>query len=171
MDRDVLTIETATIADVPAAQALIDGARQWLRARGIDQWQAPVPDAVLLRDAEQGNLFVARQDEVIVAMVTVSESDSEAWGVDYGPALYVHRLAVAQTHRGSRLGQRLLAWVEARAADRGAACVRLDCATDNPGFRRFYEQHGFRHVRDVTVTSLDGGRQLASSLYERELAR
>lgn len=114
---------------------------------------------------------MARQDQVIVAMVTVSDSDSETWGVGSSAAVYVHRLAVAQTRRGSRLGQRLLAWVEARAADRGAACVRLDCATDNPGLRRFYEQHGFRHVRDVTVTSLDGGRRLASSLYERELAR
>jgi len=171
MDRDVLTVETATSADVSAAQALIDGARQWLRARGIDQWQDPVPDAVLLRDAEQGRLFVVRQDQVIVAMVTVSDSDPETWGADSSPAVYVHRLAVAQTHRGSRLGQRLLAWVEARAADRGAACVRLDCATDNAGLRRFSGQLGFRHVRDVTVTSLDGGRKLASSLYERGLAR
>jgi hypothetical protein len=32
-----------------------------------------VPDAVLLRDAEQVNLFVLRQDQVIVAMVTVSD--------------------------------------------------------------------------------------------------
>jgi len=171
MDRDVLTIERATIADVTAAQALIDGARHWLRSRGIDQWQDPVPDAVLRRDVEQGNLFVARQDEVVVAMVTVSDSDSGTWSVDSSPAVYVHRLAVAQAHRGSRLGQRLLAWVEAKAADRGAAFVRLDCASDNPRLRRFYEQQGFRHVHDVTVTSLDGGRQLASSLYERELIR
>ncbi|MBF4616431.1 GNAT family N-acetyltransferase [Curtobacterium sp. VKM Ac-1376] len=167
----MLTVETATPADVTAAQVLIDGAKQWLRSRGIDQWQDPVPDAVLLRDAEQGNLFVVRQDQVVVAMVTVSDSDSETWGMESSPAVYVHRLAVAQTHRGSRLGQRLLAWVEARGADRGAAFVRLDCATDNPGLRRFYEQQGFRHVRDVTVTALDGGRQLASSLYERELVR
>ncbi len=63
----------------------------------------------------------------------------------------------------------LLAWVGARAAERGAASVRLDSATDNTDLRRFYEQQGFRHVRDVTVTSLDGGRQRASSVYEREL--
>lgn len=171
MDQDVLAVDTATAADVPAAQGLIDGARQWLHSRGIDQWQDPVPDAVLLRDAEQGNLFVVRQDQAIVAMVTVSDSDSETWGVESSPAAYVHRLAVAQTYRGSRLGQRLLAWVEQRAADSGAAFVRLDCATDNPGLRRFYEQQGFRHVRDVSVTALEGGRQLASSLYERELVR
>jgi GNAT superfamily N-acetyltransferase len=171
MDQDALTVETATAADVPAAQALIEGARQWLRSRGIDQWQDPVPDAVLVRDAEQGSLFLVRQDEVVVAMVTVADSDSETWDVASSPSVYVHRLAVAQTHRGSRLGQRLLAWVEQRAADRGAAFVRLDCATDNPGLRSFYERQGFRHVSDVMVTALDGGRQLASSLYERELVR
>lgn len=96
---------------------------------------------------------------------------SETWGVEDDPAVYVLRLAVAQTHRVSRLGQRLLVWVGQRAAERGAASVRLDCATDNPGLRRFYEEQGFRHVRDVTVSALDGGRQLASSLYERELVR
>jgi GNAT superfamily N-acetyltransferase len=171
MDQDALTVETATAADVPATQALIEGARQWLRSRGIDQWQDPVPDAVLVRDAEQGILFVVRQDEVVVAMVTVSDSDSETWGVESSSAVYVHRLAVAQTHRGSRLGQRLLAWVEEGAADRGAVFVRLDCATDNPGLRRFYERQGFRHVHNVMVTATDGRRQLASSLYERELVR
>lgn len=171
MDQDALTVETATAADVPAAQSLIEGARQWLRSQGTDQWQDPVPDAVLVRDAEQGSLFVVRQDEVVMAMVTVSDSDSETWGVESSPAVYVHRLAVTQTHRGSRLGQRLLAWVEERAVDRGVGFVRLDCATDNPGLRRFYERQGFRHVRDVMVTALDGGRQLASSLYERGLVR
>lgn len=171
MDQDVLVVEAASATDIPAAQALIDGARQWLRSRGIDQWQDPVPDGVLLRDAEQGNLFVVRQHQVIVAMVTVSDSDSETWCMESSSAVYVHRLAVAQTHRGSRLGQRLLVWAEQRATERGAALVRLDCATDNPGLRRFYEQLRFRHVRDVTVTALEGGRQLASSLYEHELVR
>ncbi|MBT1608012.1 GNAT family N-acetyltransferase [Curtobacterium flaccumfaciens pv. betae] len=52
-------------------------------------------------------------------------------------------MAVTQTCRGSWLGQRLLAWVEQRAADRGAVLVRIDCATDNLGLRRSYEQQGF----------------------------
>jgi ribosomal protein S18 acetylase RimI-like enzyme len=171
VNEDVLMVERASAADIPAAHALIEGARRWLRSRGIDQWQDPVPDTVLLRDAEQGSLFVVRQDGAVVAMVTVSDSDTETWGADATSAAYVHRLAVARTHRGSGLGQRLLAWVAATAADRGTAFVRLDCATDNPGLRRFYERQGFQHVRDGTVTALDGGRQLASSLYERELIR
>jgi ribosomal protein S18 acetylase RimI-like enzyme len=171
VNRDELMVDRATAADVPAAQGLIDDARRWLNARGIDQWQDPVPDTVLLRDVERGCLFVVRQDHGIAAMVTVYDSDPETWGVDATSAIYVHRLAVGRAHRGGRLGQRLLAWVDAQATDRGASFVRLDCATDNPGLRRFYEQQGFRYVRDVTVTALDGGRRLASSLYERALVR
>jgi ribosomal protein S18 acetylase RimI-like enzyme len=171
MDRDELIVETATTADVPAAQALIDGARRWLHSRGIDQWQNAVPDSLLLRDAERGNLFVVRHRHGIVAMVTVYDSDPEAWGDDPAPALYVHRLAVSQEHRGARLGERLLSWVEEKAAQQGLTAVRLDCATDNPALRRFYEQHGFQHVRDVTVIAPDGGRALTSSLYEQLLAR
>jgi len=61
--------------------------------------------------------------------------------------------------------------VDEEAAARDAEIVRLDCAADNPGLRRFYERQGFQHIRDVTVTALDGSRQLSSSLYERRLLR
>ena len=161
----------ATTADVAAAQALIGGARQWLRSRGIDQWQDAVPNSVLVRDAERGNLFVVRLRQEVVAMVTVYDSDPDVWGDDATSALYVHRLAVSQAHRGAQLGERLLGWVEERGVRHGRAAVRLDCATDNSRLRRFYEQRGFQHVRDLKVTAPDGGRELAASLYERLLVR
>jgi len=167
----MLRVEAGVEGDVPAAQGLIEGARRWLRSRQIDQWQDPVPDAVLRADATSGRLFVVRQNSDVVAMVSLSESDSEIWGEVPGRAVYVHRLAVAGAHRGARLGQRLLAWVDEEAAARDAEIVRLDCAADNPGLRRFYERQGFQHIRDVTVTALDGSRQLSSSLYERRLLR
>lgn len=104
-------------------------------------------------------------------MVTVYDSDPDVWGEDATSALYVHRLAVSQAHRGAQLGERLLGWVGEKAVRRGRVAVRLDCATDNPGLRRFYEQRGFQHVRDLTVAAPDGGRELATSLYERLLVR
>lgn len=171
MDQDELAVEAATIEDVASAQALIDGAREWLRSRGIDQWQDAVPNSALVRDAEQGNLFVVRRGPEVAAMVTVYDADPEVWGDDATPALYVHRLAVGRAHRGAQLGERLLRWVEEQAFCRELGAVRLDCATGNPGLRRFYEQRGFQHLRDLTVTAPDGGRLLTSSLYERLLVR
>ena len=89
---DEVEIQLGTTADVPAAQALIEGARQWLRSLSIDQWQDPIPDATIRLNAERGELFVVRSAESITAMVTVAESDPGTWGMQPAPALYVHRL-------------------------------------------------------------------------------
>lgn len=162
-----LLVEPAEFEDVNAAQRLVSDARQWLRARSIDQWQDPIPDAVIRDDVEQGRLFVVRKFNSIVAMVTISETDEETWGPTEIPALYIHRLAVAQDYRGEGLGGKLLRWTFVMARARDLTLVRLDCAAGNPGLRRFYEREGFEHVRDVAVPALDDSRMLRSSLYER----
>lgn len=59
-----------TVADGPAAQQLIEEARQWLRARSIDQWQDPVPGSTIIRDAQRGNLFVVREQGHVIATST-----------------------------------------------------------------------------------------------------
>jgi ribosomal protein S18 acetylase RimI-like enzyme len=79
-------------------------------------------------------------------------------------------LAVAQASRGRGLGHELLSWASARAAERRKTFVRLDCADDNHGLRRFYESQGFQHVRDTTVTAPGSTRVLGSSLYQRAVA-
>lgn len=94
-------------------------------------------------------------------------SPQDTWGTDATPAPYVHRLAVAQASRGHGPGQALLSWTSARAAVQRKTFVRLDCADDNHGLRRFYESQGFHHVRDTAVTALGGTRVLGSSLYRR----
>ena len=156
-----------SVADVPAAQALITEARHWLRLRAIDQWQDVIPDVTIRLNANRCELFVVRSGEGITAMVTVLDSDYDTWGDQQTPALYLHRLVVAQSQRGSGLGQMILQWVAARAVAEQKPLLRLDCAADNPGLRRFYEVQGFTHVRDVTVRSPTSGRLLQSSLYER----
>lgn len=161
-----LQVTPGTSEDVPSAQLLVDGARQWLRDRSIDQWQDAIPDSTIRGNAERGELFVIRRDEDLLAMVTVLDSDEETWGEQTSLALYVHRLAVARDSRGGGVGQELLKWVMDRAAEQGQEFVRLDCAADNPGLRSFYERQGFTFVRDVTVPAPTGSRLLKSSLYE-----
>lgn len=167
--RAHLRVQSGTIDDVPAAQAMIEEARNWLRARTIDQWQDPIPDATIARDAVQGNLFMAWNGGSVVGMITVSDSDPEIWGADVATALYVHRLAAARAHRGKDIGGTLLDWARHRAASQGRSAIRLDCAADNPGLRRFYEARHFQHVRDILIPSPAGSRVLETSLYERQL--
>lgn len=161
-----LQVEQGTVDDVSEAQSLVAGARQWLHSRSIDQWQDAIPDSTIRSNAERGELFVVRGNTGLRAMVTVVESDEETWGHQLDPAVYVHRLAVAQDARGKGLGPALLNWVRLRAVEQGKKFVRLDCASDNPGLRKFYERLGYRYVKDVTVEAPTGDRALSSSLYE-----
>lgn len=165
-----LAVEQGTPDDVTEAVALLDGARRWLHERSIDQWRHAIPAEVVLGDAERGALFLVRDQSGLQAIITVTDHDAETWGTDTAPALYVHRLAVAQASRGRGLGQELLSWASTRAADQRRTFVRLDCADDNHGLRRFYESQGFQHVRDTTVTAPESGRILGSSLYQRAVA-
>jgi len=110
---------------------------------------------------------VVRDQSGLQAIITVTDHDAETWGTDTAPALYVHRLAVAQASRGRGLGQALLCWASARAAAQRKTFVRLDCADDNYGLRRFYESQGFHHVKDTTVTAPGSTRILGSSPYQR----
>ncbi|SMG40682.1 Ribosomal protein S18 acetylase RimI [Agreia pratensis] len=164
-----MRVRAGTTGDVDAAQSLMGSARRWLHEQSIDQWQDRVPDSTFEKDAERGHFFVVERHGAVIAMVTVADEDDETWPADDVPASYVHRLAVDSTHRGDNLGGRLLSWVEVRAQEAGKQVVRLDCAADNPGLRRFYEARGFSHVGDSSVSDPTGARSLKISLYEKRL--
>ena len=166
MESEV-TVERGELTDVQEAKALVAGARQWLADRSIDQWQDPLPDRVIEADVHHGRLFVIREAEGLAGMLSIAHSDEETWGPDPAHALYVHRLTVAQRHRGAQLGRKLLRWARTYALEHGSEWLRLDCAADNPGLRRFYELAGFTYVRDEVVPSPDGRRSLRVSLYQR----
>lgn len=75
-----------------------------------------VAPAQVRAQIERGQWWVLEED-FLVAAVRVLESDPQVWpepGPE--PARYVHGLMVDHRAAGRRLGEGLLAWVEARAA-------------------------------------------------------
>jgi hypothetical protein len=63
------------------------------------------------------------------------------------------------TKRGfSGLGDRILNWVEHRAATAGKSHVRLDCVASNTDLCRYYQTRGFRPRGDVYVGGAPGQR-------------
>jgi RimJ/RimL family protein N-acetyltransferase len=80
------------------------------------------------------------------------------------PALYVHGLAVRREPLARGSGLELLRWAARTAAEEGLEAVRLDCVAGNDRLRRYYQQVGFRHVRDVEQGV--GDRRWRCSLFE-----
>ena len=153
---------TGIEADVVAG--VLDGAAQWLRDRGIDQWPVPFPRQIIERDLGRGAVWIADRDDVVVGTVTILDEDPVFWGDQAPNAWYVHRLAIDRGSAGD--GRAILDWVESEAADAGMQFVRLDCW---PALRRYYEGAGYVHQWDVSLISgySGTGRWLGCSLEKR----
>jgi GNAT superfamily N-acetyltransferase len=116
-----------------------------------------------------GTRHTGRDDHAVVVRRRMGDEPGDAG------AGYVHRLAARRPTAG--IGVAMLAWGAAQCRDRGLHRLRLDCVTTNQELRRYYEQRGFVHERDVVVTGPPSDREQCQvagepttvSLYEMVL--
>ena len=144
----------AETGDLDSIIALLEESAKWMVSIGILRWQ---PGAFI---ASNGNLksaieaktvYVWKTDGLVQSTIRLTESDESIWGLDVGPALYVHKLTVRRTLKGRGFGTCLLKWAEQQAMIRELDILRLDCWSENARLCSFYEGHGFRRLGIVTV--------------------
>lgn len=154
-------IRRAGLADVPVVLDLVAGATAWLAMRGSDQWQySPRVDRIE-GSAAAGELWLV--DDAVgqpIATVTVDRNaDPEFWDENDvpGDALYLHRLVVDRVAAGRHLGVAVLDWASRRAAAAGVRWLRLDAWASNTDLHRYYTDHGWIHVRTLTLPHRGSG--------------
>jgi ribosomal protein S18 acetylase RimI-like enzyme len=148
---------------------LRNDAERWLGAKGLDQYRgvnAPYAHRALDRLLDAGQFVGWEVDHQIRAVAAITAADLDFWTVGEAlePVTYLARFMVGQHGKG--WGEILLEAIASRETARGSEALRLDCWRSNTGLHRYYEQHGFRHVRTVVVP----GRQ-SGALFERRLVR
>lgn len=95
----------------------------------------------------------------------VAEEGGQVAGYASVTRRHLENLFVAPAAQGRGVGRALLREVEQRLAGPGG--VTLHCLQVNPDARRFYERHGYGHVRDVEVGY--HGHRLPAWLLAKEL--
>ncbi|MDJ0342798.1 GNAT family N-acetyltransferase [Streptomyces sp. H10-C2] len=174
-----MKIITASLDDIPRLQQFRTDAAAWLTARGSDQWSTPYPEDLLHKSIVAGHVYLifCESSQDPEATVTVdSKADPALWRPEevLEPALYVHKLTLAQPGRRGGLGARILDWCGDRGARSGARWLRLDAWTTNTGLHRYYQHQGFEHVRTVYAADAFGSgwvaqrptRRVESALFE-----
>jgi GNAT superfamily N-acetyltransferase len=144
---DSLPIVGATDADLGLVIELLCEARLRQERQGVDVWH-PIDQGRVARDVAAGRVLIARDELGACGTVTVQESDELIWGLDETAALYVHRLVVSPRAKRRGIGVRILGRVGELARQRRKICLRLDTWDRNLKIRRYYEEQGFRHIRD-----------------------
>ena len=150
----MMTIERATIADLPDVLALLNDAAAWLRSRGLDQWPHGFSAARIGPMIARGEVWLAREGGRAVGTVTISgEADPDFWtsAESRELAVYVSKLAVSRADVGVGLGALLLRWAVDYAARLGCDWARLDAWRTNAQLHVYYRRQGWEQVRIVSL--------------------
>lgn len=116
-------------------------------ARGPGGQNAPLGDLARrhlgpgLRDHPNAFVLFGRLDGRIVGAAVCVWSYSTFAG---RPSVNLHDFSVLPDAQGRGVGSALLAALEQRARERGAAKITLEVVATNDGARRLYHRHGFR---------------------------
>ncbi len=153
-------IRPATMADMPALQAVYAAARAFMRRSGNPhQWSDGKPTAeTLAADIGRGHLYVEVGEKGVVAAFALVPGDDPTYAVIEGawhsdtPYATIHRLAAD----GSRPGffGRCVAFCRRRYVH-----LRVDTHADNAPMRHLTVQHGFSYCGIIHLE--DGSPRLA----------
>lgn len=158
---NVVTIRRAGPDDVETVAWLWNEAAQWLKERGLDQWQYPVRTHAIEAAVSAGNCWLVHNNtgQPIATVTLDDDADPRLWKPYEDPdqAFYVHRLVVRQTARQHELGSAVLDWASQRAKSAHKRWLRLDAWTSNRDLHQYYLGRGFTHVRTVAAPDIVSG--------------
>jgi GNAT superfamily N-acetyltransferase len=175
MGESQLVLCRAQERDHEIITGLIETAAQRLLTKNTDQWAQPWPSEEdrkdrIHQDLIAGKTWIAWQDDLPVATITVDAAASLIWPTEArrDPAIYVYRLIVSRAFAGRGLGTALLDWAGLRArGSYGARWIRVDAWTTNTALHAYYERQGF----EFCGSSEASGPYPSAALFQKETGR
>jgi GNAT superfamily N-acetyltransferase len=168
-----VTVRPGVRTDVPAVLDLLDGATEWLVARGRTQQWGTEPHSTSIRRVEQVNGFVD------TGGLWIAESAGRAVGAlamgeampyvppPTEPELYIQLLVTDRASQGQGIGAELLNHARSLARKEGVDLLRVDCFAGGDGaLVRYYEKQGFTRAEPFAVR-VNGSEWLGQVLYQR----
>ena len=167
MNTATYTIRQATLQDLEPIMRLLDETIAWLKKLGLDQWQGNRERQRMHVETDLAAETVLRRGTggwSLVATIRLDEfADTDFWRDEDDPAaaLYVHRMAVARSDRGSRarIGDAGLGSRSSRGRQR--TWLRLDAWQTNGALHLYYKHLGFEMVRIEHVEHRGSGALFA----------
>lgn len=146
----------ATAAHTERIMELIEEAKAFLRASGVNQWQDGYPDhGDIEADIADGIGYVLIDDGIILAYTAIDFRGEEAYDTLKGqwlndePYVVIHRTAIDNTAKGKGLCQNIFQKVEDMARLRGVHNIRVDTDEDNIIMRHVIEKMGFSYCGTI----------------------
>lgn len=149
-------VAPATNKDVGSAMGVIQARIDWLKAKGVEQWQYKYLERhdkeFFEKQVDAGNLYVVKDgDGVVVATFLLTVEKDPLWdGVrDDEEGMYFGKLATSPNPTHAGLGRRVIDSIKEIASSKGAKFLRADFIKSNDTLREYYLGQGFEIVGEV----------------------
>lgn len=147
----MISMTRAREADVAEIVAILLSRREWLHARGLDQWSTRTDwSGVVAAAVGRGDVWVATSEDVVIGTITLTDDgDSDFWTQRElsDRALYMSKMATTIEHSGAGLGRQMIAWAQKWAHDHGYDYLRWDAWRTNSDLISYYLDVGATWIR------------------------
>ena len=144
---------------------LIDQAKAFLKAQGIDQWQTGYPDLPCIQGdiAKAKGYFLIDGEEAIIGYMCIDfdgepayDSLNGAWLTD-GTGRYgvVHRMAFDHACRGRGLASKAFELIQSFCLQAGMRSTRIDTDDDNAIMKHLLSKNGFTYCGTIRFDNSD----------------
>lgn len=156
--------------DLDRIMEIVKDAQEYLASLNIDQWQDGYPDeTTILNDIDQNQSFVIREKgKIIGTTVFTCDEDLNYRTIEGGKWLtpneskygVIHRIAVANEHRGSGFAKFVFAESENRLKEMGVNSMRIDTHRGNLGMQNLLKNLDYQYC-GIIYLARGGDERLA----------
>ena len=152
----MMKLALAQEQNIPRIMALIDQAKAFLKANGVDQWQDGYPDRPCIeKDIEDKIGYLCLLGGKIVGYLCIDFCGERAYDSINGrwisdqPYVVVHRLALDNSVKGRGLTSCVLELVEDMARKRDVHSFKMDTDQDNDIMKHVLQKNGFSYCGTI----------------------
>lgn len=148
----------ALASEIPQIWNILQQAIERRKIDGSNQWQNGYPNPESIRQDIAKNVgYVLTEGEQVIAYGAVLINDEPAYADIIGKWLtnddfvVVHRVAIAETHLGKGLIQKMFAYIEDFARENNIYSIKVDTNFDNQAMLRIMEKLEYSYCGEVSM--------------------
>lgn len=166
---DKIIMKKAHMKDLDTIYEIILECAEWLKSRGIKQWNPPYPKNKFEKDISEGKVYSFVSRNRIIGTVTLSRIKpyyypQTIWS-DNADTLYITKLAVPRKLKNLGVGKKLLVEIEKEAKARKIKKLILDVPEHNKKLQEYYLDSGYIQVEKIIL------RDTPSVFMEKEILK
>jgi GNAT superfamily N-acetyltransferase len=145
------SIQNSSVDDITEILKLYKHARAYQYFKDAVLWPE-IPIRLITKEIIEKHQWKLIIDGQIACVWATTFQDPHIWEEkDNDPAVYIHRIAVNPTFRGSKLVREIVEWAKVFAKRQKKLFIRLDTVGENQGLIRHYTSCGFNYLGLVNL--------------------